>query len=81
MREGGAWVVPRLEVEAAFADLQLSPLLPTLPPDELIDPAPIEAALEHAGLTSDELYCRIQLFLTEIGAEARARQQKDGKDP
>ena len=79
--EPGKLAVPRREVEAAFADLQLTHLLPPLLPDELIDPAPIEAALNGAGLTPEVLYERIQAFLTEIGAEARARQQKHQNDP
>jgi len=81
IREGGKLVVPRREVEAAFADLKLTHLLPPLPADELIDPASIEAALEGAGLTSEVLYERIQSFLREIGTEARAKQQKSQDDP
>lgn len=81
IREGGKLVVPRREVEAAFADLELTPLLPPLPPDELIDPEPIEAALERAGLTPEVLYEHIQAFLREIGTEARAKQQKSQDDP
>jgi hypothetical protein len=75
IREGGKLVVPRREVEAAFGDLKLTHLLPPLPPDKLIDPAPIEAALEGAGLTPEVLYELIQSFLTDIGAEARAKQK------
>ena len=41
----------------------------------------IEAALERAGLTPDVLYERIQAFLKEIGAEARATQKKNQDDP
>jgi len=77
----GKYVVPHREVEVAFADLKLTHLLPTLPPDELIDPEMIEAALERAGLTPDVLYERIQAFLKEIGAEARATQKKNQDDP
>jgi hypothetical protein len=81
IHEAGKLVVPRREVEVAFADLHLSNLLPPLPPDELIDPEPIEAALERAGLTPEVLYERIQAFLREIGTEARARQQKNPDNP
>jgi hypothetical protein len=76
----GKYVVPHREVEVAFADLKLTHLLPTLPPDDLIDPEPIEAALVRAGLTPAELYNRSQSFLKEIGAEARSRQQKNQDD-
>ena len=68
IRENGKLVVPLREVEAAFSDLKLTHLLPPLPPNELIDPEPIEAALDRAGLPPEVLYERIHAFLTEIGA-------------
>ena len=76
----GKHVVSHREVEVAFADLKLTHLLPQLPPEKLIDPEPIEAALVRAGLTPAELYNLSQSFLKEIGAEARSRQQKNQDD-
>ncbi len=72
-RENQRYVVPRREVEQAFADLDLTDVV-TLPGGDPLDANALEALLAQAGLEPIYLWAKADAFLNLIAGPARERR-------